>query len=191
VENVGFGSVDLQSVLAVVEAAIQDPLRKSLADSQIAIGPNFHAFANESVMAKDRRFGTLRITTRRGLNSAAAASNSSGSTAALVAGLKGASSLALATKLLADAMGSKLSDIFSIPLSDIDPELPLARYGVDSLGAVELRNWISSTVKAKVSVFEVLQSASLTEFAAMVASKSEFMVAKGLAGVQESAQKEG
>jgi len=192
VENVGFGSVDLQAVLRIVEAAIRDPLRKSLADSQIAVGPYFHAFANESAVGKDRRFGTLHITAQRGLNSAAAANNSSsGSTAVLVAGLQGASSLAQATKLLVDAMGSKLSDIFSILLSDIDPELPLARYGVDSLVAVELRNWISSTAKAKVSVFEILQSASLTEFAALVASKSEYMIAKGLAGPQENSQQEG
>jgi NAD(P)-dependent dehydrogenase (short-subunit alcohol dehydrogenase family) len=189
VESVGFGYVDLQAVLGVVEAAIRDPLRKSLADSQIAVGPTSH---DESAIGKDRRFGTLRITTQRGFNSAVAANNSSsGSTAALVAGLQGPSSLAQATKLLVDAMGPKLSDIFSIPLSDIDPELPLARYGVDSLVAVELRNWISSTVKAKVSVFEVLQSASLTEFAALAASKSEYMIAKGLAGPQENSRQEG
>ncbi|KAJ5338978.1 hypothetical protein N7452_005706 [Penicillium brevicompactum] len=182
VENVGFGSVDLSAVLGIIDVAIRDPLRKTLEECQIAVGPNFHAFAKDSAMGRDRRFGTLRITTQRGLSSAAAASNSgSGSTAALVAGLKGASSIIEASILLVDALSGKLSDIFSIPLSDIDPELPLARYGVDSLVAVELRNWISGTLKAKVSVFEVLQSASLTEFATLVASKSEFMVAKGLA----------
>lgn len=170
VENVGFGSVD-------IEAGIRDPLRGSLADSQVIVGPNFHAFATESAMRNDRRFGTLRIASQVGLNTAAA-SDSKSTTAAFVQAFAAAPSIDAASKLLVNALGAKLSDIFNIPLSDIDPELPLSRYGVDSLVGVELRNWISSTVKAKVSVFEILQSASLNEFALLVAGKSEYMTSK-------------
>lgn len=62
----------------------------------------------------------------------------------------------------------------------------LSRYGVDWLVAVELRNWLSSSVKAKVSVFEILQSASITESAAPVAGKSAYVSSKGLAEAQLS-----
>ena len=178
VENVGFGSVELEAVIGIIEAGIRDPLRGSLADSQIIVGPNFHAFATESAMRNDRRFGTLRIASQVGLN-AAAASDSKSTTAAFIQAFSAASSVDGAAKLLVDALSAKLSDIFNIPLSDIDPELPLSRYGVDSLVGVELRNWISSTVKAKVSVFEILQSASLNEFALLVAGKSEYVTPKG------------
>lgn len=177
VENVGFGSVDIEAVLGIIEAGIRDPLRGSLADSQVIVGPNFHAFATESAMRKDRRFGTLRIASQVGLNTAAA-SDSKSTTAEFVPAFAAAPSIDAASKLLVNALGAKLSDIFNIPLSDIDPELPLSRYGVDSLVGVELRNWISSTVKAKVSVFEILQSASLNEFALLVAGKSEYMTPK-------------
>ncbi len=73
--------------------------------------------------------------------------------------------------MLVDALIAKLADMFNIPGSDIDTGLPMSRYGVDSLVAVELRKWLGSVVRAKVSVFEILQSASLDEFAASLASK--------------------
>ncbi|KAF7532113.1 hypothetical protein G7054_g8247 [Neopestalotiopsis clavispora] len=173
VENVGFGSVDIEAVLGIVEAGIRDPLRGSLADSQVIVGPNFHAFASESAMRHDRRFGTLRIASQLGLNLATTPDNKS-TMAAFIKAFAASDDIQAASALLVDAMSAKLSDIFNIPLSDIDPELPLSRYGVDSLVAVELRNWIGSTVKAKLSVFEILQSASLNEFSLLVAGKSEY-----------------
>lgn len=185
VENVGFDSVDIKGVLGIIEAGIRDPLRGSLADSQVIVAPNFHAFATESAMRHDRRFGTLRIASQRGLNTAAVQDTKS-TTAAFVRAFTAASSIGAASKLLVDALAAKLSDTFNIPLSDINPELPLSRYGVDSLVGVELRNWISSTVKAKVSVFEILQTASLNEFALLVAGKSEYMAPKGEADQAES-----
>lgn len=178
VENIGFGSVDIEAVLGIIEAVIRDPLRASLADSQVIVGPNFHAFATESAMRNDRRFGTLRLASQVGLNTGAAASESKSTTAAFVKAFAAAApNVDEASKLLVNALGTKLSEIFNIPLSDIDPELPLSRYVVDSLVGVELRNWISSTIKAKVSVFEILQSVSLNEFALLVAGKSEYMMA--------------
>jgi NAD(P)-dependent dehydrogenase (short-subunit alcohol dehydrogenase family) len=174
VEDVGFGSVDIEAVLEIIEAAIRDPLRGTLADSQIIVGPKFHAFATESAMRHDRRFGTLRMASQVGLNRAVV-SESKFTTAAFVKAFIASTSIEAASKLLVDVLSAKLSDIFNIPLSDIGPELPMSRYGVDSLVGVELRNWISSTIKAKVSVFEILQSASLDEFARLVAGKSELI----------------
>jgi aryl carrier-like protein len=77
----------------------------------------------------------------------------------------------------------KLADMFSISQSDMDPRLPLSSYGVDSLSAVELRNWISGTIHVKVSVFEILQTPSLLEFATLLAGKSEYV------NVQDSVSK--
>ncbi|KAJ4296095.1 hypothetical protein N0V88_004797 [Collariella sp. IMI 366227] len=185
VENVGFGSVDIESVLGMVEAAIREPLRAGPEESQIIVGPNFYAFAGDSAMRHDRRFGTLRIASQRGLASSTEGQQDSKSAAAvLTQSLAAVSSMAEATSVLETAIAAKLADIFNIPLPDIDVELPLSRYGVDSLVAVELRNWLSASAKAKVSVFEILQSASITEFAALVAGKSEHVVAKGMGEAQ-------
>jgi hypothetical protein len=178
VENIGVGFVDIETVLRLVEAAIRDPLRKSPADCQVITGLDFYAFPEGSTMRHDPRLGTLRLAAQRGvMNSATQNSNKSG-TAALIQSLEGVSSIAEAVSLLEGAITTKLADIFNIPLPDIDVDLPLSRYGVDSLVAVELRNWLASSLKSKVSVFETLQSASITEFASLVAERSEYSSCK-------------
>ena len=178
VENVGFGSVDIEAVLRLVEGAISDPLRASPDNSQIIVGPNFYAFASESAMRNDKRFGTLRIAnSQRGeLKANGAASNKSSMVALVKAISSPSTTLIEATALLVDAIAAKIAEIFNIPLLDIDVDLPLSVYGVDSLVAVELRNWLSTGLKAKISVFEILQSASLSDFGELVASKSEYML---------------
>lgn len=66
-------------------------------------------------------------------------------------------------------------DGFSIPLSDIDAELPMSPNGVDSL--VELNCATGSAVQSRprCRFFEILQSASLNEFASLVVTKSEMV----------------
>ncbi|KAE8384250.1 putative polyketide synthase [Aspergillus alliaceus] len=179
VENVGFGSVDLDHVLRMVGHGISESLRQSPSQSQVVVGPNFHTLASESVMSHDRRFGTLRIASQRGIETATT-STSKTSTAALTQALSKASTLTEAVALLVQAIMAKIAEIFNIPLSDIDAELPMSRYGVDSLVAVELRNWLSSGAKAKVTVFDILQSASLNEFGALVVSRSEDLTSRNL-----------
>lgn len=177
VEYTGLGAIDIDAVLRLIEDAIRTPLRAHLDQSQVIVGPNHQGISNESPLQGDRRFSTLRIASQRGLkDDGGTANQSASSTAALAQALaRPGTTLDQATALLLDALAAKLADIFNLPLSDIEPDLPLSRYGVDSLVAVEVRNWLSSGVKSKVSVFEILQSASLSDFAALVASKSELV----------------
>ena len=76
-----------------------------------------------------------------------------------------------AAELANAALVSKLAAMFNIPTTEIDTNLPLPHYGVDSLVTVELRSWLSSKIKAKVTIFEILQGASIGEFAALVAKR--------------------
>lgn len=48
-----------------------------------------------------------------------------------------------------------------IALHDIDTASPTSQYGVDSLVAVELRDWILREIEADIPVFEILQASSL------------------------------
>lgn len=177
--KLGFGEVDVAAVLRLLEAAIRDPFRASPEDSQIVMGITEHtanSWAREN-MVRDRRFGALQLANRRGRGSSANSSASStSSTAALVRVLSAPSTTVHeASNLLVEALSIKLADMFNIPLSEVDVGLPLSRYGVDSLVAVELRNWLSSAIKARVSVFEILQSPSLVEFGTLLATKSEYI----------------
>jgi len=55
---------------------------------------------------------------------------------------------------------------------DIDIHKPLHSYGVDSLLAVELRNWISKEFLADVAVFETLGASTFSTLGMLVAGRS-------------------
>ncbi|KAJ5180539.1 polyketide synthase [Penicillium capsulatum] len=56
--------------------------------------------------------------------------------------------------------------------SSVDPDKPLQAYGVDSLLAIELRNWIFKKFDAEVAVFETQGSSTLGTLSMLVAGRS-------------------
>ena len=79
------------------------------------------------------------------------------------------------------AIIKKLADMFGISEHMIEASAPLSRYGVDSLVAVELRNWLVTTVQAEATIFDVTQSSSITVLATKVAKKSSLLAYQGVA----------
>jgi NAD(P)-dependent dehydrogenase (short-subunit alcohol dehydrogenase family) len=67
--------------------------------------------------------------------------------------------------LLVEALKERLADVFAMSASEVDAEMPLTAYGVDSLVAGELRNWLVLNVVGGVSIFDVTQSNSLKDLA--------------------------
>ena len=69
-------------------------------------------------------------------------------------------------------MAEMLGDMFLVAPEEIDlSESPSAR-GVDSLVAVEVLNMLFSRAAAELSIFNIMQSPSLTSLAADVVSRS-------------------
>ena len=83
-----------------------------------------------------------------------------------------APSLNAAADLVGEAIAAKLAAIFMIPSNEIDLSKPPAQYGIDSLVAVELRNMLVLQAAAEVSIFNIMQSASLAALALDVVAKS-------------------
>lgn len=176
--KLGFGEVDVAVVLRLIEAAIREPCPSTQEDSQVVMGiSEATAIAAAKNGIPDRRYNTLQMANRRGRGSTGSVSSSAASpTAALVRMLSAPDTGTVeASAILVDALATKLAEIFSLEVAEIDVALPLTRYGVDSLVAVELRNWLSGAIRAKVTVFEILQSTSLTGFAGLLATKSEYV----------------
>ncbi|KAK7752400.1 Type I Iterative PKS [Diatrype stigma] len=71
---------------------------------------------------------------------------------------------ALAAKL-ARAMGTITAD-------DVEPGRPLSAYGVDSLMAVEIRNWFGREFGATVAVFDIMGGAPISAIADLVVERS-------------------
>lgn len=73
------------------------------------------------------------------------------------------------------SISKKLVEIFLTAEEDVDPSKPPTTYGFDSLSAVELRNMLSLKAGAEVSIFKIMQSASITDLAASVVASSRFV----------------
>ena len=81
-------------------------------------------------------------------------------------------SLSEAANVISDALMHKLGKALAVPLENFDSAKAMHLYGVDSLVAVELRNWFAHALDADVAVFEILGGASFDDVGALVAGKS-------------------
>lgn len=70
---------------------------------------------------------------------------------------------------------TKLMDIFMIDETEIDSKRSVFDLGVDSFIVVELRNLLALKAGAKVSIFDILSSASLNALAGNITLKSSFV----------------
>lgn len=167
--NMGFKALSEREVLALVEDAIKAPLRSPSA-AQVVTGLDGLDWQNMPCL-NDPRFAQFKPVSAPHPSTRAFNVNKSIDVRVQLAG---ASNLAEADEIVLAALTHKLAVMFSMPASDIDPTSPLSRYGVDSLVAAELRNWLSTSAKSSVSIFDVTQSTSLIALSREVTRKSEF-----------------
>ncbi|KAI1386965.1 uncharacterized protein F4822DRAFT_438048 [Hypoxylon trugodes] len=82
--------------------------------------------------------------------------------------------------IVVKALARKLARALSIQPEDIDAEAdqPLHAFGVDSLVAVELRNWVAKEFAADVAVFELMGGRSITAVGELVTKASQIQVKK-------------
>ncbi|KAF2266737.1 hypothetical protein CC78DRAFT_595404 [Lojkania enalia] len=80
-------------------------------------------------------------------------------------------------RLVKDALVSRLNHVMPRTFGDENEmkgksKLPLHSLGVDSLVAVELRNWFAKEIGADIATFEILGNFSVDDLAALAVSKS-------------------
>ncbi|KAJ5675037.1 Acyl transferase/acyl hydrolase/lysophospholipase [Penicillium maclennaniae] len=168
-----FAMLDEDIVLRALNSAILHPLG---ARSQIIVGlnsaPGPQWDANgRSQLGRDARFATLRPRSK----ASARPADGKNTSASLGAQLAEASDCQEGAALIGTAIAAKLGEIFMTPVAEIDLGKPPAHFGVDSLVAVELRNMLVLQAAADISIFNILQSASLFALAGLVAEKSRHL----------------
>ena len=92
--------------------------------------------------------------------------------------LTAATSLTHAAELVEGALALKLAKSLSMAVDDIDTHKAVYTYGIDSLVAIEIRNWIFKELKSQVSVFDILAKVPMTQLALKIAGKSGFVPAE-------------
>jgi hypothetical protein len=87
--------------------------------------------------------------------------------------LAGAAEAVAAKGAALAALVDRLARLLAVPREDIDPCRPILLFGIDSLIALELRRWIGKELRAEMSIFDIMQGASVEELAAKVVERSE------------------
>ncbi|PVH93893.1 ketoacyl-synt-domain-containing protein [Periconia macrospinosa] len=77
-----------------------------------------------------------------------------------------------AAAVVVDGLISKLSQTLSLSTDELDPLKPLQHYGVDSLIAVEMRNWFAKEFSSNVAIFTFLGAPSIAEVGRLVVDGS-------------------
>jgi len=176
VEALGTVSLNTGDILRrLEEAVLRNPLRTQQENAQVIVGLlPWERLPDEAPVHQDRRFGTLRLARDDGVGTAAAGGQieATNPTGLLVRALE---TVIERPKLVAEAVAERLAVIFNVSAEEMDLSAPVASHGIDSLVAVELRNWLSGAAKAKVSIFDILQSSSLVDFAALVIDRSQLI----------------
>jgi acyl carrier protein len=111
-----------------------------------------------------------------------AGSGKQSSTVSVKASLAETTSLEEAQKAVEVAVVGKLASMMSVPPEDVTMETSIGNLGIDSLVAVELRNWLAKELEATIPVLTIVSTASVSVLVDLVMSKSSLIVGKhGLA----------
>ncbi|KAF8439511.1 hypothetical protein BGX38DRAFT_875482 [Terfezia claveryi] len=89
--------------------------------------------------------------------------------------LDNVSSLKEAVYIVSKGLMKKLSTFLSMSEDEVDPSRTMAAYGVDSLVAIELRNWLLREMKADVPLFEITGYSSVTALSEKIARRSHLL----------------
>ncbi|KAF4816576.1 Reducing polyketide synthase hmp8 [Colletotrichum siamense] len=121
----------------------------------------------------DPRFSPMAMAT----STASSSDNNTeaAATVSIASQLAGVSSMQQAAEIVTDALSKRTAEILQMPASEVDPAQPLYRYGVDSLTAIEVRNWIARELKANMALLEIVSAVPIREFAAKIAEKSQLV----------------
>ncbi|PWY83393.1 KR-domain-containing protein, partial [Aspergillus heteromorphus CBS 117.55] len=90
----------------------------------------------------------------------------------LPATLKAAPSQDEAATLVSEWASAKVGQVLGLPASDIEPSKPIHTYGIDSLVAVDLKNWFEREIGASLTVFDLMGNAPLRQLSALAALNS-------------------
>ncbi|KAB5511498.1 polyketide synthase [Coniochaeta sp. 2T2.1] len=166
-KNFGGETVSEAEVLALLGLAVS-----GMSPCQVLTGlklvPN--AAGSLPYYADDSRFTHLATSARAEIVSSTA--GDVGKPVSFGAEFQNAGNEADARDIAVQAVQHKLSEVLSVGLPDVDAARSMTSYGLDSLTAIELRNWIARELRANLQILELLTSGCINDLAALVVSRA-------------------
>ncbi|KAI1178918.1 PKSKA1 [Nemania sp. FL0916] len=156
--------------LSILQQTEIKPLSKT-AESQMITGIIVPQPA-DSILARDARFSALFTPTNSALPGGRDGNSSRDSEVQALLVLLRSKSADDAARLFAmiNVMSNYLMRMLRLS-EPMDPERPLAVYGIDSLSAVEIRNWVRSELGALVTTLDIMNAMSLRAFCQKIVNK--------------------
>ncbi|KAH8744734.1 KR domain-containing protein, partial [Diaporthe sp. PMI_573] len=171
-KNLSGNTMGESEVLALVEAAIGGRI-SSTCDGQCITGLDFENPSSLAYYACEGKFSQLRDAALAQLADADA--SSALETLPIAQQLRRASTAEAAREMVTIALRDKLGAILMLPAEVIVAQqttTTITAFGLDSLNAIELRNWMGRELQAHLQVLELLTSGGLGDLAALVLRKT-------------------
>lgn len=158
---------------ALIDHSLAGELAGSSTVSQISTGFATARVVQESGINNPFYFSDPRfsVLARAGLSEKSASGSSSGGES-VQSQLSQAQTSNEAASIITDILVRRIVDLLQVPVSEVDTARPLHAFGIDSLVAVELANWIFKEMKAKVTVFDLLANIPIVALAEKLVTKS-------------------
>lgn len=163
----GLGTISVTELLALLNYAVANP---TSSDGACAVGliPEYEPVTSEHDSVKDRRFAHL-------VRHEGGARKVEGATDDVLQLLDGAARFEDAAEIICGAILQQLGKLIATPVESLSAAQSLDSYGVDSLVAVELRNWIGAFLQANVQLMVLRGTPSIKELAKIVTTESRLV----------------
>ncbi|KAM0324053.1 hypothetical protein ACHAQA_008241 [Verticillium albo-atrum] len=170
-KNLGSDSICEAEVLALIGAAISG--QTSVCNQHVVTGMRITPTV-QPFWTPDAKFSRLRLAAEE--QAAAEAGANGGAAISLNASLKAARSEADAEAVVCAGLVDKIAAVLMMEPEDLDVTRSLSHYPLDSLVAIEIRNFITRELEANMQVLELLSSGSIQTLTRTVCKKSKCCV---------------
>lgn len=171
----GLATVPFASVMSAIEYAMSAQARADRL-AQVILGLDADLLVKHDAALHNRIYATI-------LHTAKEQNNNNTTTAAarsLVQQISAAESREEVHTVVQDALTGKLVELLAMDPGDVRVHVPMADFGLDSLVAIELKNWVFRSFKAAMQTADVLEAASLVALATAILERSSLVPLKAI-----------
>lgn len=174
--NIGNITLKVEEVLALVEASIAGQMT-DLCGSQCVLGLDFASSPSLASYADDAKFvHLLAISSTADEQNLSLRANGSFETRPPLQHLvRTALEPQAALDTVLQAIQDKLCSILMLQPEDINSNGSVTSHGLDSLNAIEFRNWVRKELLAPLQVLELLSSGTLVNLATLILDKTDIV----------------
>ena len=172
--QLGTESVDATDIRGLVAAAIRNEMRETCGGHCVVgfNGVKTTPVAEQPFWVNDTKLSHLLRLSTLAADSALTDSKQVNTEISPATAIRQSRGREAAIAITVAALIQKISSILMRPMEEMDASAPISVYGLDSLVAIEIRNWITRELEANLQILEILTSSSVPTLAEAILKKS-------------------